>query len=59
VTVSDHEPLIGVCKKKEFATKKQENMVMFLLDHDFRIRCHPGKLVIFPDALSKVPLDWL
>jgi hypothetical protein len=53
--VTDHEHLLGLFQKKEFATKRQEKMVLSMLEFDFTLRYKPGKLMIFPDALSRVP----
>jgi len=50
--VTDHEPLLGLFQKKEFDTKRQEKMVLSMLEFDFTLRYKPGKLMIFPDALS-------
>ena len=53
--MTDHEPLLGLFQKKEFATKRQDKMVLSMLEFDFTLRYKPEKLMIFPDALSRVP----
>ena len=52
--VIDHEPLLALFQKKEFATERREEMVLSMLEFDFTLRYKPGKLMIFPDALSRV-----
>ena len=53
--VTDLEHLHGLFQKQEFATKRQEKMVLSMLEFDFTLGYKPGKLMIFPDALSRVP----
>ena len=52
IDVTEHEPLLGLFQKKEFRTKRQEKMVLSMLEFDFTLMYKPGKLMIFPDALS-------
>jgi hypothetical protein len=47
--IPDHEPLIGFLKKKDFATTRQEKMVVELCEYCLD-KYNPGKLMIFPDA---------
>jgi hypothetical protein len=53
--VTDHESLLGLFQKKEFATKRQEKVVLSMLEFEFPLRYKHGKLMIFSDALSRVP----
>ena len=55
IVVTDHEPLLGLFQKKEFATKRQEKVVLSMLEFEFPLRYKHGKLMIFSDALSRVP----
>jgi hypothetical protein len=48
--------LLGLFQKKEFAAKRQEKMVLSMLEFDFTLRYKRGQLMIFPDALSRVPV---
>ena len=52
--VTDLEHLHGLFQKQEFATKRQEKMVLSMLEFDFTLGYKPGKLMIFPDAVSQV-----